>query len=300
MRKRWLAPLALGVFALSGLALSGAVTLAPAAAPAAGPPVTVTDPGGDNQTAPDVTSLAIRQEGDHIVCEITLADRTNRLETGEFIVFFVDSDANRATGNKDGADYIVEFEQTATQSFFRIYRWSAAKSKFDFDTGFNPSFGTDWGRLASPSGMLRIFFKPKLFGIGAKFNLFARSESAGEGDNFTFDRVPDSGSLTFVLADTTAPAVKALPGAAKVGKIAKLNFRVSDASGQAREVVTVRRGVKTLVTVRTKLHPAVAGKTYSAAWKVPAKTKGALQFCVKAFDAAGNASPASCARLTVR
>jgi hypothetical protein len=292
MKTHRLAPLAIAVFA-------GTLTLVAVAASASSPPVRASDPTGDNQTAPDVTGLAVRQEGERIVTEIAVADRTNKLETGEFLVFFVDSDANAATGNKDGADYVVEYEQTAAEGLFRVYRWSTAGGQFAFDKGFNASFGTGWGRLPSPSGTLRVFFKPKLFGIAAKLDVYARSESAGAGDDYTFDRVPDTGSLSLALSDRTAPVVKAHAGAARAGTVAKLRYQVSDASGQTREIVSVRKGGTALSTLRSKLHATVAGKTYTAVWRVPASAKGALRFCVQALDAAGNSSAPSCARLTV-
>lgn len=291
-RGRWLAPLALAI----------AFSLVPAAASAPGPSaVTVKDPAGDSKTAPDVTGLALRQEGARVVYDLALGGRANRLADGEYLVLFLDSDANAATGGANaGADYLIEFEQTA-DGVLRVYRYDPAKRKFAFDRGFNASLRTLWGgRLDSPPNVWRLYFTPSMFGIGVSFRFHARAESAGQGKNYTFDRVPDTGTATMVLADTTAPTATALPSAGRAGQAVRLTYRVSDDRGNTREVLTVRRGAKTLATVRAKLHPAVAGQARSASWKVPATLKGVLRFCVRAFDAAGNASPQSCARLVIR
>lgn len=280
-----------------------AVALVPAAGSRPfGAPVHVVDPAGDNKDAPDLQWLDVRQQGDRVEYGASFTNRVSRLETGEFFVFYVDADADRSTGSSEGFEFLIEFEQEAGKSsVWRVHRWNTTTKKFASDSSFASSFRTDWGLSTGPSlaNELHGFFKPGLFGIQTRFNFAARAESAGEGDNYTFDRAPDSGIATLVLDDTTAPAVKALPATAKAGQIAKLGYRVSDASGQSREVVIVKKGTRTLGTVKTKLHPAVSGKTYVAAWKVPATMKGALQFCVQAFDATGNASAQSCAPLRV-
>ena len=291
-RRRRLAPLAVAI----------AFSVVSAAASAPGPSaVTVKDPAGDNKTAPDVTGLALRQEGVRVVYDLAIGNRANRLADGEYLVLFVDSDNNAETGGGNaGADYLIEFEQTG-DGVLRVYRHDAVKRKFAFDKGFNASLRTLWGgRLASPPNVWRFYFSPSMFGTGTSFRFYARTESAGQGKDYTFDRVPDTGLATFVLVDTTAPTATALPGAATAGKVARLTYRVSDDSGKTREVLTVRRGAKTLATVRAKLHPAVAGRARSVSWKVPATLRGMLRFCVRAFDAAGNASPQSCARFVIR
>lgn len=290
--RRWLAPLVVAI----------AFSIVSAASSAPGPsPVTVNDPAGDSQTAPDVTRLALRQEGARVVYDLAIAGRADRFAEGEYVVFFVDSDGNAATGGGNaGADYLIEYEQRG-DGVLRVYRHDPVKRAFAFERGFNASLGTLWGgRLDSPPNVWRFYFSPSMFGNGASFRFYARAESAGQGKNYTFDRVPDTGLATFVLADTTGPKATALPSAGRAGKVARLTYRVSDDRGKTREVLTVRRGAKTLATVRATLHPAVAGKAHSASWNVPATLKGVLRFCVRAFDAAGNASPQSCARLVIR
>ena len=292
MNRRLLAPLAAAV----------AVTIVATALSAPGASgVTVKDPVGDSQAAPDVTGLGLRQERSRIVYDVSITGRADRLAEGEYIVLFLDADNDDSTGgNGSGADYLIEFEQKG-DGVLRVYRYDTIKKGFAFERGFNGSFRTLWGgRLDSPANVWRFYFTPRMFGIAGSFRVYARAESAGAGRAYTFDRVPDNGLATVPLGDAAAPTAKALPSKGKRGQVAKLMYRVADGSGRTREVVTVKRGATTLATVRTKLHPAVWGKTLTASWKVPVTRKGALRFCVRAFDRAGNSSAQSCARLIVR
>jgi hypothetical protein len=108
--------------------------------------------------------------------------------------------------------------------------------------------------------------------------------------------------LRVVTRDRIAPRVRALPSRGKRGRFARLRYTVFDASGRTREVVRIygRRG-RVLATKRRILATTRRGRVYFVRWKVPRKTK--LQrprFCVRAWDAAGNRSRLSCARLRIR
>ena len=100
-------------------------------------------------------------------------------------------------------------------------------------------------------------------------------------------------------AGVTPPHVHALASSGKAGKLVHLRFTVSDNSGATREKVTVYS--RSIVTKRiaTALAAKKAGTVYSVAWRVPAKPKRPLKFCVVALDAAKNTSAQSCARITV-
>jgi hypothetical protein len=51
------------------------------------------------------------------------------------------------------------------------------------------------------------------------------------------------------------------------------------------------------IAVRTRATH--AAKSYTVAWHVPTKVATPLKFCVVAFDPSGNASPKSCAPITL-
>ena len=101
--------------------------------------------------------------------------------------------------------------------------------------------------------------------------------------------------------DHSAPAVRALPGSAKVGGSALLRWTVSDDSGKAKETVRVYgAGFALYATIAKPLGPAKAGVVQTVTWRVPKALKpGAIQFCVLAQDAAGNQSKPACAPLKI-
>jgi hypothetical protein len=98
-------------------------------------------------------------------------------------------------------------------------------------------------------------------------------------------------------ADSEPPTVQALTTAGPADGIVRLRYEVDDAIGvRTRERITVftRAGAR-VKTLHTKL--ARDGVTRSRAWWPGGLAEGRYRFCVVAFDEAGNASPASCARL---
>ena len=102
--------------------------------------------------------------------------------------------------------------------------------------------------------------------------------------------------------DTAAPSVRALASSGRRGSSVRLRYRVSDDSGRSREDVTVYRGKTVLARVRSPLNAAEREVLYYfVSWRAPKRlAPGALRFCVRAADAAGNASRPSCASLRIR
>jgi hypothetical protein len=74
---------------------------------------------------------------------------------------------------------------------------------------------------------------------------------------------------------------------------------VNDESGGTRERIRVFRAGRVVAVLRTSLAETVPGFVYWATWRAPARLRGPLRFCVKAWDPAGNASRPSCARLSL-
>ncbi len=100
--------------------------------------------------------------------------------------------------------------------------------------------------------------------------------------------------------DVVAPAAKALPSTGRRGKTVKLLATVSDDSGAVSVVEYVKRGSRTIATIRRSgIVSATQPKTVATAWKAPAKG-GVYRHCVRVADRAGNASAISCARLVLR
>jgi hypothetical protein len=110
-------------------------------------------------------------------------------------------------------------------------------------------------------------------------------------------------SLTRPSGDKKAPTARALAMSAKLGKKAKLRFRVSDDSGKARALVRVYGAQYALYASLTMPLRKVGkrGSLQAVSWLVPrAVGAGKFRFCVLATDQAGNASKTSCAKLLLK
>jgi subtilisin family serine protease len=100
-----------------------------------------------------------------------------------------------------------------------------------------------------------------------------------------------------VVTDTTPPKAKALASSGKHGKTIRLLSTASDDSGVVKVTDQVIKGTRVLATGTSAFTRATS---FSFAWHAPATFKGTIKHCVKAVDKAGNASPQSCAALTVK
>jgi hypothetical protein len=101
--------------------------------------------------------------------------------------------------------------------------------------------------------------------------------------------------LEGAVTDTAAPVVHARAARVQRNKTVKLRFDVSDDSGRASIVLSVRRGQKQLKQWGPE---EMANGSYSVTWKAPAKAQ-ALDFCASAQDAWGNRSRTLCAPVKV-
>ena len=99
--------------------------------------------------------------------------------------------------------------------------------------------------------------------------------------------------------DTTPPRAHALASSGHAGKLTHLRFTASDNSGATREKVTVYSHATVTTRISTALSASKAGTVYSVTWRIPAKPKLPLKFCLVALDAAKNQSAQNCARITV-
>jgi len=108
-------------------------------------------------------------------------------------------------------------------------------------------------------------------------------------------------SYTRVNADTQPPVVQALVSAGVAGGDASLKYTVKDNSGKTHEELTVTISPSDVRHYKTDLGPAVAGHVYGyKLLKIPSDMAGTYRWCVRSFDAAGNASAQSCSTLTIK
>src|SRR5579883_1803177 len=87
------------------VALCALVLLAVTAVPA-GAGTHYTDPSGDSGSAPDITAVDVSGDSaGSLTFAVTFSPPT--LAADEGLGVYVDSDQNAATGNRDGADYVL-------------------------------------------------------------------------------------------------------------------------------------------------------------------------------------------------
>jgi hypothetical protein len=110
----------------------------------------------------------------------------------------------------------------------------------------------------------------------------------------------DQTFTTPAARDTTPPRVQAVTSYAARRSVARLQYRLWEETGETREVINIVTSSRRVGSVHTSLGPIHSGTLYYAKWKVPASVRGAVGFCVTAYDRAGNRSAESCARLVIR
>ena len=98
------------------------------------------------------------------------------------------------------------------------------------------------------------------------------------------------------IVDRILPKARAFAARGRYGRRVRLRYSVSDNSGQTRERVDVYRGGRRVKRTTTGFSKA---GTYFVSWRAPGSGRG-FRFCVRAFDARGNASRVSCARIRLR
>jgi hypothetical protein len=97
--------------------------------------------------------------------------------------------------------------------------------------------------------------------------------------------------------DTRRPVAAALPARGRRGRLIRLRYRVSDNSRRTRERIQVFRRSRRVKTMNTRF--GATGPVYFVRWRAPRRGTG-FRFCVRAWDARGNASRLSCARIRLR
>ena len=108
-------------------------------------------------------------------------------------------------------------------------------------------------------------------------------------------------TYTRVNTDTQAPTVQALQSTGKAGGDASLRYTVKDDSGKTHEELTVYVSSSDVRHYTTTLGPALAGHVYGyRLMQIPSDLTGTFKWCVRSFDAAGNASAQSCSTLTIK
>jgi hypothetical protein len=272
------------------------------AAAAGGP---YADPTGDNEVfGPDVTDVAVSNDPAGTVSIRFAVPNLPRLRAGDFFALFLDTDGRRATGSQSalGADYAVAFD--GTTGTIDLAGWTGSGWSFTV-----PAVSL---RAAWSSGATLSVHRNELGGT-AGFNFWIGATSTNARGSRFGDLAPDQGTWSFALAgvdpagptrgpalDAAPPRVRALPSGGRAGRGLRLRYRVSDSSGESRELIRVLRGRRVVAVLPTDFTASAPGVTYWVVWRAPRRASGLLRFCVVAWDRSANRSTPSCAPLRVR
>jgi len=263
------------------------------------------DAAGDDMggRAPDLLGTSVWSDAAGTVTVRAEIPGIPVLRPGVLYALFLDTDLDRTTGNltAGGADAVIAVDgDTGTLG---LARW----------TGISWSFRVPHASVRGAwSGGPTISVDRAELGGTAAFRFWEGASTTDRTGASYIDVAPETGrwehALTLagpatgtgLIPDLADPRVRALPSAGRRGGFARLRYTVADDGGLTRERVRVFRGTRLVATLRTALAPSSAGAVYWTRWAVPRRLHGPLRFCVRAWDAAGNASPRRCARLTLR
>jgi hypothetical protein len=253
------------------------------------------DPGGDADTSPDITGVAISSDDSGIVTvKLTFANRpTFGADDGAGIG--LDADQNPDTGSIFyGAEYELDLEGT-----------NASVLQATPDGGYNQAPAPASYHASFSGGVATFTFKASDFGITSGFNLYAVGY-----DRKWIDVAPDIRAVNYQLVsgtpapalqpDRRAPVDEALKSIGVHGKTALLFYFASDGRGETADSIVVYKGKKVVKRINYRLEDTNPFLPYVARWKVPKKTHGKFRFCVTSIDRAGNKSNTSCAALTIK
>jgi subtilisin family serine protease len=103
------------------------------------------------------------------------------------------------------------------------------------------------------------------------------------------------------VLDVVAPRAQAVRASGRYGTRLRLQFRVTDETGEARRLIRVYRGTAPIFSSRSELDEVDSSALRSVAWKAPPRgAKGPFRFCVWAWDGSDNESERSCARIALQ
>lgn len=180
MRRALASALALGVLVFAGLAF-GAATFA--------------DGPGDDNAAPDVTSIAVSKAPDGMLTLVVTVANHQTLPAESWFNFWFDLDSNAQTGD-EGDEALLRYSADGGIDF---YVWDGAALAERPSTGMSGRFEAGVLTLVAPEGS---FGGLSAFGI---LTVSARAQSFAETEFIATDFVPDRGHSIYAGAAASFP-----------------------------------------------------------------------------------------------
>lgn len=252
------------------------------------------DPANDSGQAMDVRRVEVRNfEGQMIFFDI----QTNRFEVVDELdrlLIFLDTDANRGTGDF-GAEFVIDLDPDFNPQI-ALGRWNG--SFYDFSTPQNSLAASQF------EDFILIDISNTELNNTQLFNFEIVTLYPDNLSPTSFDVAPDADFWTFAF-DLTPPVVKALRGKCRkpcpTGRNVNLRRRITVPEEQTREVFQILSSARSspVDAFETDFHPADnPNDIWVTAWPAPKNPVGWHRFCVTSFDIAGNASQQDCSKIS--
>jgi len=313
---------------VAGLAAAvvGGVPAAAGSRPYASASRSFVDPAGDGGGAPDITGVTISNDDrGFITVAVTLANRS-RLLDGDSVSVRFDSDLDPSTGcvgdedipradyrvfaNGHGADptafgrtrCVDGVEDATTPDASLTYTPLDATQTMTFrvnraDIG-NPDALTVWVWAAFNPTPTAIDLAPDTGPMGFELAINPTlTQTSTVSTTVTSTQLQTTTSVP--APDRIRPVVHVFGASGRRGGVIHLRYRATDNNGATREEIRLY-GRAPLGVKRRRLSVTAPGVVEMVNWVVPNGAAGPFRFCVRAWDAAGNASERRCAPVQVR
>ena len=262
------------------------------------------DPTADSDSPPDIRSVAVLERcNGYVGFKVTSTGPFE--ESEDEVLVAIDLDQNPDTGSAYyGTDVEVALAGIGSArgdrpKFYRAHGWDfrgtgAKRPRWGFPLELGPHYVT-------------FYVKRAALGLRANagFNVVAASigrhpDTAPNDGTFNYQRIAGRRPPPRLGADRRAPKLFAYDSSGVHGRVAKLDYWVLEGRGRTRQMIRIYRGRRVMRTIWTSLADASPFGSSATTWKVPPRVHGALRYCVRSFDAAGNRSSRVCAGLQVR
>ena len=151
------------------------------------------DPGGDTNMAPDLTSVEIAEApAGTIAIELAVANYAALPPNSWFNLWF-DVDANAATGDDAGDEALVRYQSSGTTE---LYTWSGSQYVAGSNAGVTAAYTQGTLTISIPRTSINALGALGLLAVGS------RGQSVADDELVASDFVPNAGRARFTGPDT--------------------------------------------------------------------------------------------------
>jgi hypothetical protein len=237
---------------------------------------TYPDSTGEDANAPDITSVVVsNNDSGHMVFKVNISNRPT-FTTDMFVLLFLDTDANPATGDTQslGADYVIELDPGAIS----LFKWdgttfSAASSQTSLTYGYDATGATINIGTTDLGGTKKLNFAAV-----AASGFIVDASGKPDVTNLHQDNAPDLGhgffSYQVIQKVTLSPvAFTTAPKPAKAGKPFSVSLAANESdTGEGVKAATVACAA-TIAGKPVAATHSLSNGIATCAWRLPKSSK---------------------------